>query len=1048
MSANRGDVVQELFAAALERVPEQRTSFLDATAEDAEVRAEVLSLLLAHERRGRLDSILGRLHALRRDAPSLTAAELMNRLRTALGDRYRVERELGRGGMAIIFLAEDLKHRRKVALKILKPELAHDVGTARFLQEIAIAARLAHPHILPLHDSGEADGFLYYVMPYVEGESLRDRLEREQRLAVQDALRIAREVADALSYAHSHDVIHRDIKPENILLAAGHAVVSDFGIARAMKAAGGDELTEAAIALGTPAYMSPEQAGGDPSLDGRSDVYSLGCVLYEMLVGEPPFRGTIVANVLDQHLGKDPPEIRAAPAAVASAIQRALAKAPAERFPSAAQFENALAVVTAQVSHVATRGRWRSRYVVVPVVLAAGLITAVVRARRQAPVHPAASVLAVLPLTATSGDSSLARLGRDLVVTLSANLDGVSEIRTIDALTVLAQTRESRAVPLDEGSRLAGRLGASGVMHGSIARGGSEISIDAGIFAVDGGNAIARISWTGNPDDLTAITDTLTWKLLREVWRARAPPTPNLAALTTRSLPALRAFLEGERAGLESRWEAAAQAYARAMSADSTFWLAYWRYAFARWWYLEAVDDDIVRALQTHRYSLPPRDRLVFESWVSDTFSVALARSREVVTRYPDYWPGWMQHADWLFHVGPVYGYDRAEGKAALQRTVELNPALIPAWEHLFWAAMPDDTVIAARAVAALAGLGFAQTSTAEFGFDIGRVYRFELALRRSGVADRPLQDSIVVDLVTAARGRLGSGATFAPAQIALSERVLRARPRRELATIHEAALANAWASRGAWDTAVTFAEQYARRPTGSDALTAYRLAVIGAWLGALPPERAQRQRILPAHVTERPGSAAMVRAEFAWLDGLLAITRRDRNALVGARERLRRIDTVSTPLLDRTLGAFEAELAGERGLAARILAATNWKNPDLLVPGYAAHPYVIAISRLAAARWLVAEGDTKEAIRLLMWFEAAWALDGYRPARRVLGSLAALERARLAEAAQQFDLARRAYTEFLDRYDTPVPAHRHLVEEAHTALMRLPPESDRVIGS
>src|SRR5216110_2844875 len=205
-------------------------------------------------------------------------AELLARLRGALADRYAIDRELGHGGMATVYLAQDLKHGRAVAIKVLRPELAAALGAERFLREIEVAARLTHPHILPLHDSGQAGGSLYYVMPYIEGESLRDRLEREGPLPVEDALRITREVAGALSYAHSHDVVHRDIKPENILLSGGEAVVADFGIARAITQAAGSKLTETGIAIGTPGYMSPEQASAAQAVDGRSDIYSLGCV--------------------------------------------------------------------------------------------------------------------------------------------------------------------------------------------------------------------------------------------------------------------------------------------------------------------------------------------------------------------------------------------------------------------------------------------------------------------------------------------------------------------------------------------------------------------------------------------------------------------------------------------------------------------------------------------------------------------------------------------------------------------------------------------------
>src|SRR6059036_530247 len=272
--------------------------------------------------------------------------DLLVRLQAALAERYAIERELGQGGMAVVFLAQDLKHRRAVAIKVLRPELAMALGAERFLGEIETVAGLAHPHILPLYDSGEAAGFLYYVMPYVEGESLRERLTREKQLPLEDALRIVGEVATALSYAHSRGVVHRDIKPENILLEAGQAVVSDFGIARAITAAGGERLTQTGVTVGTPGYMSPEQAAGERELDGRSDVYSLACVLYEMLAGNPPFMGSSPQAILARQSLEPVPRLRTlrdtVPEGVEHAIEQALAKTPADRFATATQFAEAL----------------------------------------------------------------------------------------------------------------------------------------------------------------------------------------------------------------------------------------------------------------------------------------------------------------------------------------------------------------------------------------------------------------------------------------------------------------------------------------------------------------------------------------------------------------------------------------------------------------------------------------------------------------------------------------------------------------------------------
>ena len=270
----------------------------------------------------------------------------ITRLNAALEGRYRIEGELGEGGMATVYLAEDLKHERKVALKVLKPELAAVVGAERFLAEIKTTANLQHPHILPLHDSGEADGFLYYVMPHIEGESLRDRLQREKQLPVEESVKIASDVAEALHSAHKQGVIHRDIKPANILMSEGRPLVADFGIALAVSAAGGGRLTETGLSMGTPFYMSPEQASADREPNPASDVYSLGCVLYEMLVGEPPYTGGSAQAVLAKILIGDAPTPTATrpaiPANVDGAIRKALEKLPADRFNSTADFASAL----------------------------------------------------------------------------------------------------------------------------------------------------------------------------------------------------------------------------------------------------------------------------------------------------------------------------------------------------------------------------------------------------------------------------------------------------------------------------------------------------------------------------------------------------------------------------------------------------------------------------------------------------------------------------------------------------------------------------------
>jgi serine/threonine-protein kinase len=281
-------------------------------------------------------------------------SDQLDRLQAALADRYEVLDQVGQGGMATVYLARDIKHERNVALKVLRPELSASLGAERFLREIRVAANLQHPNILALYDSGDADGALYYVMPFVEGESLRDRLDRETQLTIPDALKIIREVSEALSYAHSQGVIHRDIKPENIMLMGEHALVADFGIARAVEEAGEDKLTQSGMSIGTPLYMSPEQATGVERLDGRSDIYSLGCMLYELLTGEPPYQGANAVALLAKHSMEAIPSSKVLrntiPDEVDAAIGKAMAKVPADRFQTALQLAEALGTVEHRMS--------------------------------------------------------------------------------------------------------------------------------------------------------------------------------------------------------------------------------------------------------------------------------------------------------------------------------------------------------------------------------------------------------------------------------------------------------------------------------------------------------------------------------------------------------------------------------------------------------------------------------------------------------------------------------------------------------------------------
>ncbi|PYO96849.1 MAG: hypothetical protein DMD60_08835 [Gemmatimonadetes bacterium] len=449
--------------------------------------------------------------------------DLLDSLREALADRYAVEREVGRGGMATVFLAQDLKHHRPVAIKVLHAELTAALGPERFLREIEIAARLQHPHILPLYDSGAAAGFLYYVMPYVEGESLRDRLTREKQLPQEDALRIATEVAGALAYAHSHGVVHRDIKPENILLSGGTAVVADFGIARAVSAAGERQhLTETGTIIGTPAYMSPEQAAGASDIDGRSDQYALACVVYEMLVGEPPFTGPTAQAVLARHsldMVSPPSIVRATiPDAAEGAILRALSKVPADRYATTALFAEALNAPSAATGAVrratlaGTRGRgrrWRRELLATALVLLAAAGAGLLIRQRAAPRAGVEGGLdprriAVLYFDDLSAKKYLGYLADGLTEALITDLAQVSGLQVISKNGV-APYRNPDIAP-DSVARV---LSAGTIVRGAVEETGNQYRVSVRLIEGSSGVDFRRAAFEVPKGSVLDVRDSL-----------------------------------------------------------------------------------------------------------------------------------------------------------------------------------------------------------------------------------------------------------------------------------------------------------------------------------------------------------------------------------------------------------------------------------------------------------------------------------------------------------------------------------------------------------
>jgi len=504
---------------------------------------------------------------------------------SVLDDRYRLEKRIGSGGMATVYLARDLRHERNVALKLMHADVSADMGLERVLQEIQIAANLAHPHIVPLHDSGSVAGRPYYVMPYIDGESLRDRLERQGQLAIGDALAIARDVAEALTYAHDHGVIHRDIKPENILLSDDHALVADFGIARAASVASELRLTKAATVIGTPCYMSPEQSAGSEIVDGRSDVYSLACVLYEMLGGEPPFIGPTAHGVVRQHIHATPRPVSdlrdTVPDTIVAAIRRALAKTPADRFDSARGFVAALEGDTRRwwtaPATVGQRGK-RLAVVVVSLIAFAAVVVGLRWLLDGTALDP--NRVLVLPLENRTGDPALDPLGNLAADWIAQGLQEIDVIEIVPTSTSFNPSPDPERFGASSELETA-RAAAEATRAGTVVAGsyyGREGSLEFQAQVIDAVHERLLRAVTPVPvavdasglalDSLrrrvvTTVATVLDHRLLRSTAASRPP-----------SLEAYRAYLEGHRAfyhGVPLRMREALEFMYQAVALDSNF---------------------------------------------------------------------------------------------------------------------------------------------------------------------------------------------------------------------------------------------------------------------------------------------------------------------------------------------------------------------------------------------------------------------------------------------------------------------------------------------
>jgi hypothetical protein len=637
--------------------------------------------------------------------------ELLERVRAIFDVTYEIEEELPGGGMSRLFIATDRELQRRVVIKILPPELTSEMMTSRFKRESEVTARLQHPHILPVISAGVRDGLLYYVTPFIEGESLRHRLEREGQLPLRDAMRLLREVADALSFAHKLGVVHRDIKPENILIQDGHAVLADFGIAAALSGPDGEtlaeRLTRTGMSVGTVGYMSPEQSLGERHLDGRADIYALGVVGHEMIAGAPPFSGTTAQAVMMAHIADTPErldDIRDdVPPMVVSAICRALQKDPADRYQTAGELRDALEDPTATSVNFTRafrlrrlRRHRRAMAIGIPVFLASTAAVMVgIREWRARRAPEPYILVAVAPFNALGPGLELWREG--MVDLMTRNLDGAGPLRTVSP--TLAIRDFPTVTNLAAAKALAIRMRAQYALFGNVTGSGAEDSVRVRGSLV---NMATNEVWEfeRRAASVDAGADSLTLAVLEQLGRTHRIGAVRRVSLGSASVSAMRAFLQGEQFYRRTSWDTAGALYQRAITIDTGFALALRRQAEVSGWFNGG--DSLARALHLragrHNHGLAPRDSLLVsaDSLRAALFTMAIdsldwtkvrrlfAIVNDAAARYPDDPEVWYAVGEARFHLG--YGKlahtTERDVLDAFDRSISLDSSIAPAYVH------------------------------------------------------------------------------------------------------------------------------------------------------------------------------------------------------------------------------------------------------------------------------------------------------------------------------------------------------------------------------
>ena len=999
----------------------------------------------------------------------------LERLAAALADRYRIERELGQGGMATVYLAHDLRHNRQVAIKVLRPELAAALGADRFLREIETTANLQHPHILPLFDSGqvqsqesrdEATGpstldsrpstFLYYVMPYVDGETLRARLARTGPLPLAEVTRYTGEIADALAKAHKAGVVHRDIKPENIFLADGHALVLDFGIAKAVACSHRPEhpsgakdlsaLTTLGVSLGTPAYMAPEQVAADPDIDHRADIYALGLVAYEMLAGGSPYVATTPAQQMAAHIAQPPAPIEPrrtdCPPALSALIMRCLAKDPGERWQSADDIVNQLRTVQTTTQRRATASSGRRTAVIAGLLLLviAGTL-AVRRLARPAAGTASSDVIAVLPFTVRGGPQ-FTYLGEGIVDLLSTSLDGAAGLRSVNAHALLGFAgQDAAAMTVERAGAVADHFKAGLFVMGDVLEVGGKLRLSASLFdRGDETRPLAEATVDGEPGDVLSLVDLLATRLAADRSAQGGARLTRTAAVTTASLPALKAYMAGEQAYRAGQYVASTNFFQEAVLADTGFALAFYRLGMAQ--ERMAWAEDARRSAELaylHSSRLSAHDRRFLEALLATRrgrSGEAEQQFRAIIQSWPDDAEAWYQLGELLFHGSPLQGGSVTSAKESFSRALFLDPGDLGALYHLM-------------RIAALTG------NKADLDSLSARFYRL------SPEGDRTLElralqalatlDTVAVDSVMAAFGKAPDGtlaiamwsiAVFAQS-IPAAERIARlmtepARPRDVRAQGH-VLLAYLALARGR----LAAARNELRAATS---LESAESPLIDAWFSALPfvpmtPAEldAARGRLAGWDARDTTSESTHPSAFFSGHNGVRPILKTYVLGLLDARHGDPAAATARVAELETVGGAAEAPpLARElaQGLRAQVDLANG--KPDsalavleaLRIEGWYELTFVSpfyggALERFTRAELLQAHGQSEAALN---WYGGIG--ENTTPELVFLGT-ATLAEARILRTLGRPKEAARHYDAFLDLWRDSDPVFRPVLDSA-----------------